>query len=95
MYNKVVRAKWGYPANQLEATPPDPPLEDCLQQLDVYVGQLHDALKPGSLLFVCAGPGDTTHQRRKEVSNALDMTYVATMTLKTSKLMHAHQTMYA
>lgn len=72
LYGRVARAKWAYPEDQLGALP-ETPVEECLQQLDAHVGQLCDALKPDSMLFVCVGPGDTTHQRRKEVTAALGL----------------------
>lgn len=72
MYGKVARSKWAYPKDQLAALP-EMFVEESLQQLDAHVGQLCDALKPDSMLFVCAGPGDTTHQRRKEVTVVLGL----------------------
>ena len=67
MYNKGARSKWPNPADHLAAAESSAPLEDCLQQLDAYIGKVHEAMKPGSLLLVCTGPGDTTQQRCKEV----------------------------
>ena len=71
MYNKGARSKWPYPADHLAAAESSAP-HDCLQQLDAYIGKVHEAMKPGSLLLVCTGPGDTTQQRCKEVWLAFD-----------------------
>lgn len=43
-------------------------LKECLKQLDSCIGYLHDSLKPGTLMMICTGHGNTTFQRHKEVS---------------------------
>jgi len=61
------KQKWPYPPGQDLDQAETVSRTDCLERLDAQVHKVYDALRPGSLLLVVTGQGDTTHQRHKEV----------------------------
>ncbi|DBA69583.1 TPA: hypothetical protein ACH3X2_012658 [Trebouxia sp. C0005] len=64
---KRSKQKWPYPPGQDLDQADTVSMGDCLERLDAQIHKIYDALRPGSLLLVVTGQGDTTHQRHKEV----------------------------
>ncbi|KAA6428436.1 MAG: exonuclease family (ISS), partial [Trebouxia sp. A1-2] len=63
---KRSKQKWPYPPGQDLDQADTVSMGDCLERLDAQIHKIYDALRPGSLLLVVTGQGDTTHQRHKE-----------------------------
>ncbi|DBB01166.1 TPA: hypothetical protein ACH3X1_001053 [Trebouxia sp. C0004] len=78
------KQKWLYPPGQNLDQAETVSRTDCLERLDAQVHKIYDALRPGSLLLVVTGQGDTTHQRHKE-ERAKEVRYAKQLALATNR----------